>query len=372
MICPVCRSAKTLSYYKAAMPQILSACPAQALRKVKVLPFEARLCLDCSLGFNANRLSPRVLKSLYDDYLYISPRRGIGRTKFEGMLATIKDHLKPEDEILDVGCSEGYLLEQLRGWGYTHLTGIEPGPQAAEAKRIGLDVRRGYFHARSFPGKRFDGIVLMHVFEHLADPVAILRALKGKLSPSGKLIIEVPDFTGYHHQHLFFYTLQSLRKLAGDAGLKTVEVFECGDVLRLVMVVGPEKPVGSESREFDRRMIRRRALSLMLEFRRTLWKLESLFVTHHKIHWWGAGSASVFWLNQIGAGLLTRRDLIVMDGDAAKWGKFIPGVKTEVGSFKILAGETVDLMVIASEFADEIKTTMKAHGIQARRVEVVT
>ena len=369
MTCPICHSAKTTSYYRAEMPQILSACPKEALRKVKVLPFEARLCLNCSVGFNASRLSADVLKSIYDDYLYISPRRGIGASKFEGMLETIKRHLSPADEILDVGCSEGYLLERLRDSGYAHLTGIEPGPQAEEARKIGLDVRRGYFHARSFPGRRFDGIVLMHVFEHLADPVGMLRALAGKLTKTGKLIIEVPDFGGYHHQHLFFYMLGPLGDLGRVAGLKIIEVFEWGDVLRVVMIEG-QKIKTSHLTPYSV-IAKNRAAFLMGDLCATTAKLRALFKEHDEIYWWGAGSSSVMWLNQVGAGLLKRRVPIVIDGDSAKWGLFIPGVNVEVTPYTILTGSTVDLMIIASEFSDEIKATMKANGIEARKIEVV-
>jgi len=370
MNCPICHSAKTTSYYRADMPQILSACPKEMLGKVKVLPFEARLCLDCSIGFNASRLSAKDLKSIYDDYLYISPRRGIGASKFEGMLATIKRHLSPGDEILDVGCSEGYLLEQLREAGYKHLTGIEPGPQAEEAKKIELDVRRGYFHARSFPGRRFDGIILMHVFEHFADPVGMLKALAGKLTKTGKLIIEVPDFTGYHHQHLFFYMLGPLRDLGKSAGLKIVEVFEGKDVLRVVMVEGQKVQV---PHLLPYRVIaKNRAAFLMGDLCAMTSRLRDLFRAHGAIYWWGAGSSSVFWLNQVGAGMLKRTELTVVDGDSAKWGLFITGVSIEVKPYTALTGATVDLMIIASEFSDEIKATMKANGIEARKIEVVT
>lgn len=371
MRCPICHSTSSISYYKANMPQILSACPEQALKKVKILPFEARLCLDCSLGFNATPLDTRTLKSIYDDYLYISPRRGIGVSKFEGMLDTIKRNLWPTNAILDVGCSEGYLLEKLREDGYPRLTGIEPGPQAIEAQRIGLDVHCGYFHARSFPGKRFNGIILMHVFEHLPNPVAMLKALKGKLAPEGKLIIEVPDFTGYHHQHLFFYTLNSLRKLAEDAGLKTIDAFEDGNVVRLVMVSGHEDAMTQWGCELNRGKVNVRALSIVQEFRSTVQKLRTLCKTHKKIYWWGAGSSSVVWLNQINGSALVRTKLIVVDGDPEKWGRYIPGVNLIVNPYTILNGATVDLMVIASEFSKDIRATMATHGIHARRVEVV-
>ena len=115
-----------------------------------------------------------------------------------------------------------------------------------------------------------------------------------------------------------------------------------------------------------------RAAFLMGDLCRTTSKLRDLFKTHKSIHWWGAGSASVMWLNQIGAGILKRTELTVVDGDSAKWGMFIPGVNIEVLPYSGLAGDTVDLMVIASEFSEEIKATMRANGIQATKIEVVT
>ncbi len=372
MNCPVCHSARTTSYYRADMPHILSACSAETAKKAKVLPFEAHLCLDCFLGFNASRLSASALKSIYDDYAYISPRRGIGASKFEGMLATIKRHLSPADEILDVGCSEGYLLERLREVGYAHLTGLEPGPQAEEARKIGLDVRRGYFHARSFPGRRFDGIILMHVFEHFADPAGMLKALAGKLTKTGKLIIEVPDFGGYHHQHLFFYTFETLRGLVREASLTVTGGIRDGAVIRLTVGPGPKMSTSHDTQEFNRATTKNRAAFLMGDLCRTTAKLRALFTAHKSVHWWGAGSSSVMWLNQIGAGILKRAELTVVDGDSAKWGLYIPGVNVEVKPYSILAGETVDLMIIASEFSDEIKATMRANRIQAKKIEVVT
>ena len=47
---------------------------------------------------------------------------------------------------------------------------------------------------RSFPddATRFDFIFLNDVFEHLDDPVSVLRMLAGKLAPGGKIFIDTP------------------------------------------------------------------------------------------------------------------------------------------------------------------------------------
>ena len=88
-------------------------------------------------------------------------------------------------------------------------------------------------------GQQFDLVTAFHVVEHLPDPRQMLRELGTLLAPSGRLVIEVPSsddvlltlydcsafqsFT-YWSQHLFLFNADTLRRLAGQAGLKVVAI----------------------------------------------------------------------------------------------------------------------------------------------------
>jgi len=47
-------------------------------------------------------------------------------------------------------------------------------------------------------GEKFDTIILMHVLEHVRDPVSVLKRIARHLSPKGKLILAVPNALSFH------------------------------------------------------------------------------------------------------------------------------------------------------------------------------
>jgi SAM-dependent methyltransferase len=355
------------------MPNILSACPSAMLERVKMFPFEARLCRDCFLGFNASRLDEEELRLIYDNYLYISPMSGIGQTKYEGMVGTLCKYFDKEAELIEIGCSEGYLLHLMSNKGYKRLAGIEPGPQAEQAKALGLNIIRNYFDGNTFKGRTVDGFFLMHVFEHFDDPFSILEHMKEQLAPEGKIVIEVPDFGGYHHQHLFFFNLSFFMTLCRDKGLKIIEENRERGILRVVIVHGDaagyqgiaplEKPEAvipaarKQYRYFNKSVAEMRR---MLESKRG-----------ETVYWWGAGSSAVVYLNQAGTAVLQDAGVTVVDGDKNKWGMFIPGPNLEVHPFTILENRSVKTLIIASEFHGEILETCRRNNITAGQIMVV-
>lgn len=370
--CPYCSNSDTIIYFKANMPNILSACPKAILKNVKIFPFEARLCTRCLLGFNAAVLDDKELKFIYDNYLYISPMRGIGRTRFKGIITTLKKYYRIKDDIVEIGCSEGYLLNEIKKSGYHNLTGIEPGPQADEAIKLGLNIIKGYFNEDTFKGKIKDGFILSQVFEHFKNPFNILDAMKSCLSPTGKIVIEVPDFDGYHHQHLYFYNLPFFKKLFAEKGLKMVEsVTEFGS-LRVVVALDSNNAIKtmniSESSETN--SIIKLSLEKRDKFKNSVSRLNNLLKKKKKIYWWGAGSSSVIYLNQIKRDILKNIDFTIVDGDEKKWGMYIPGLDLKVQPFSILGNKSLDLLIIASKFSDEINATCKNSNILVKDVEI--
>lgn len=77
------------------------------------------------------------------------------------------------------------------------------------------------------PHAPYDVIVLLHVLEHLPDPVGSLRRYGALLGPRGRLLVEVPDIAAdwgnwlyVQPAHLSYFSADSLRRTVQRAGLR--------------------------------------------------------------------------------------------------------------------------------------------------------
>lgn len=174
------------------------------------------------------------------------------------VLAKIR-RLKPGGKILDVGCALGFFVELSLKHGYDAY-GFDPSEYAiGEAKKlVGKDrIRQGVVSEMHYPQKSFDVIVLLDVFEHLADPRANIQKLKTFLKDDGILVIATGDtssvlarllkrrWTFYiPPQHLFFFNRKNLTKLLDQAGFAPKSWFRVGKWLSLRYVLHLARTTG--------------------------------------------------------------------------------------------------------------------------------
>jgi len=343
------------------------------LSEVKIILIEARLCRTCGPGFNSQKLSDEDLNFIYKNYLYISPLKDIGSSKYEGMIAALRNYSRPDDKIVEIGCSEGYLLKKLRDAGYTRLTGIEPGPQAICAENMGLSIIREFFTKMTFLTLDIDTFLLMHVFEHFEDPFSILDAMIANLAPGGEILIEVPDFDGFHHQHLFFYNVPFFVRLAHDKKLNLVEIIKESGSLRVIFIRQSDTRYSAAFTAETPEKVNRRALSIQSQFQSHIGEVEAILQQNagKTLYWWGAGSASTIWLNQMDKNLLDQVQIIVGYGDANKTGSYIPGVYLTINSLDSIKGTSVDTLIIASSFFREITEVIRKNSITVKTIKVL-
>lgn len=145
---------------------------------------------------------------------------------------------KAGGSILDIGCSSGGFLGQLKG-GPWKLHGIEPSLQTAERARTmtGADIFAGNAEDATFSPNSFDVITCSDVLEHLYDPREMFRRVCGWLKPGGIFYVFVPNINSWEARifrsywfgldlprHLHHYSAESLRGLATLAGLREVHM----------------------------------------------------------------------------------------------------------------------------------------------------
>jgi len=192
--------------------------------------FDVFRCEDCGLGKTFP--IPSDLAPYYENYH--GGRHGATAQLCNNRRIAILDEStysgKP-GKLLDIGCGDGgfLLAARKRGW---RVQGTEFNPQGARQRGLDVVTDLGEIPDTSV----FDCITLWHSLEHLCDPVRTLRSIRSFLSPTGALLIAVPDIDGvqarlfgrrWFHldvpRHLYHYSKTSMAALLKATGFRPVQ-----------------------------------------------------------------------------------------------------------------------------------------------------
>lgn len=139
----------------------------------------------------------RRLESIAEESLYAS---GINAESVRYSFRIFARHLRGSS-ILEMGAAEGVMTQLLAATGKA-LTVVEGSRRfcADLAQRFpSVSVVHALFEEFE-PQQPFDNIVLGHVLEHVADPVAILRRAREWMAPGARVIAAVPNSRSLHRQ----------------------------------------------------------------------------------------------------------------------------------------------------------------------------
>lgn len=145
---------------------------------------------------------------------------------------------RPPVRLLEVGCGNGERLLELQRLGWT-VEGQEVDPAAAaRARERGLRIHLGEMHTLPLSENDFGAVVMNHVLEHVADPVALLRQCRRVLKAGGYFGAVTPnaDSLGRRRfgaawmaldppRHLHLFPASTLQRLAEEAGFRQCRVW---------------------------------------------------------------------------------------------------------------------------------------------------
>lgn len=159
--------------------------------------------------------------------------------------------IKTGAKVLDMGCSTGALGKRLREEKGCIVHGVEIDGDAAAyaaenldaAYNENLDDIEKWQHRSGLSRHKFDYITLTDCLEHCVRPQQILSALKELFTPSGQIIVSLPNVANYKirskllfgdfnyekygimdETHLRFFTLDSSRDLLERAGYRVTDI----------------------------------------------------------------------------------------------------------------------------------------------------
>jgi SAM-dependent methyltransferase len=145
-------------------------------------PYAVRACRNCGLYFKTVTLTAASLAAYYvalDGAVFDVDADFPTDRVLHQYLAALPDGSR----VLDCGCSTGRILKNFAR--RLVCVGVEPNePAAAVARARGIDIIRAEDLEQQAP---FDAILLTDVFEHLTEPLPLIRRLASMLAPGGWL-----------------------------------------------------------------------------------------------------------------------------------------------------------------------------------------
>lgn len=201
-------------------------------------------CAQCGLVFMNPRPTEKELAEYYADSFWQEGKIGAQIQKQRRIALSIKRYIALKAPalllrhalfILEVGSSFGVTLSALGNvisekGGVVELFAIEP---SAHAVSQGAEYYRGVtmlgedIHTLNGCQSPFDLVIFSHVLEHFPNPIEALRLIASKISLSGLLYIEVPNFYSHpsvSYAHNYCFTETSLRNSLSAARLKPISL----------------------------------------------------------------------------------------------------------------------------------------------------
>lgn len=247
--------------------------------------------------------------------------------------------------LVEVGCGKGMFLEILLARGID-VVGYDPTYEGTNSR-----VRRTYFSEDL--GISGDGLILRHVLEHIADPVAFLHRLAAANGGKGLIYIEVPCFDwicrnrawfDIFYEHVNYFRISDFSRLFGRV-VHAGHAFG-GQYLTVVADLATLRPPHRDPAD---------AVEVPADLADRL-ALEAGADAGRVIVWGGASKGVIFSLLRERAGQPVDR---VIDINPAKQGRYLPAtglrvMSPEEGLAGLPKGSTI--YVMNPNYLDEIRT----------------
>ncbi len=196
-------------------------------------------CNTCGLVRSDPVASEELLATLYasSSFDYGSELESIEAT-YGRALSRLEAVSQRREALLEIGCGNGFFLQQARRRGWMVVRGVEPSADAVAKAPPELDgaIVRDVMRGGLFSHESFDAVCLFQVLDHIPHPVELLEECLAVLRPGGWILALNHDVSAWSArvlgerspivdiEHTYLYSPATMRGVFAKAGFAQAQV----------------------------------------------------------------------------------------------------------------------------------------------------
>lgn len=206
----------------------------------KINHFRIVRCQKCGLFRSDPIIDASLVGQLYEGSLltYESHIPNLKKT-YGRYLRRAAKFIPSKGRLLEIGCGNGFFLEEALDQGFAEVAGAEPSMEAIEKAgwRVKNTIKLGMFKASMFPEDHFDIICIFQTLEHFVDPATVLADCRKILKPGGVVLAINHNLESLpvrilgekspvvDIEHMYLYSTKTMEKQFNTCALIPVDTF---------------------------------------------------------------------------------------------------------------------------------------------------
>ena len=369
-------------YNSEDQPLVMLNLPKSELEAKNVLtfPMNYRSCANCGHIFN---IEFDYYKIPYQDNSNFMYNDGIfWQQHMSNLIDELVEKYDAKNKtIIDIGCGDGKFLKILIEKNLNNsCIGYEPGIEAENARKNGLDVYQDYFiPERDLKYLKPDLIICRHVIEHLHNPKEFVSDIAywcNMYDNFPLFMAEVPRIdkaiksfriNDFSYEHVSNFTEFSFKNMFEVSGFEVLDIQALYEGEVSAAFVRPKKieKFNSIKNASD---IYRKNIGKQKEL--VHYFLNSLLQQDKKIAFWGATGKGAAFFNFFD--ILNDTYPLVIDSDYRKNGRFVPKTGQEIKTPDYIIENPVDIIIITPQWrAKDIFNEIKTKNIKYEKIFIL-
>ena len=189
-VCPICESDKSSKIvYEKKLPIDLENRNFAGRKDPDGYRYQMQRCEKCTLLYASEIYDEEYSNKLYNEssFEYSAELDGLTKSYSETLKEGIKLLENSKENFLEIGCGNGFMLQEALKLGFKNVKGIEPSKDAISCAddKIKNFIQHGIFDENYIENEKYDLVFIAMIIEHVVDSNKFLESIYNVLKPGG-------------------------------------------------------------------------------------------------------------------------------------------------------------------------------------------